>query len=117
MAGTLSDRACYDRRQRVCNLGYLREVYRRDDGTLGYRCAAEDAQAYADKGGDPANTHGRKCLCNSLLANAGMPQELEDGTQELCLVTLGDDYANATRFFSDTSTDYTAADVIRLLLS
>ncbi|MBM4154752.1 MAG: nitronate monooxygenase [Lentisphaerae bacterium] len=116
LEGTLSDAAVYDQRRRICDLGFLREAYRRPDGSLGYRCAAEPERAFVAKGGRAEDAAGRKCLCNALVANIGMPQQKPDGTFELPLVTLGDDYTAIGRFCSGTNLDYSAADVIRNLL-
>lgn len=117
LEGTLSDAAVYARRHRICDLGFLREVYRKPDGALGYRCAAEPEKAFLAKGGSREQLEGRKCLCNALVSNIGMTQPLPDGTKELPLVTLGDDFANIGRFCPDGHPDYSAADVIRTLLS
>ena len=116
LEGTLSDESVYQQRRRVCDLGFLREVYRKPDGTVGYRCAAEAENGYLAKGGDPADLVGRKCLCNALVANIGMPQQLPDGSHELPLVTLGDDVAGLARFCPAGQTEFTAADVVRTLL-
>lgn len=116
LEGTLSDESRYLRRQRVCDLGFLREAYRKTDGSRGYRCAAEPEPAYLAKGGKPEDLAGRKCLCNALVANIGMPQRLADGTAELPLVTLGDDFANIGRFGSSAHPDFSAADIIRTIL-
>ena len=116
LEGTLSDEHVYSQRRRVCDLGFLREVYRRENGTLGYRCAAEPESQFVAKGGKLENTLGRACLCNALIANVGMPQELADGTRELPLITLGDDYAGIGRFCKNGQPDYSAADVIHTLL-
>lgn len=116
LAGTLSDEAVYLKRQRVCDLGLLRQPYRRPDGKIGYRCPAEPVAAYVAKGGNEKDTVGRKCLCNALIANAGMPQRLPDGTDELCLITMGDDLADIGRFCSPDRLDFSAADVVRTLL-
>ena len=116
LEGTLSDEAVYRQRKRICDLGFLREVYRKPDGAVGYRCAAEPEKAYLAKGGDPADLAGRKCLCNALVANIGLPQRLADGSSELPLVTLGDDFENVGRFCGAAQSDYSAADVIRTLL-
>jgi len=115
--GTLSDDAVYRARRRICDLGFLREAYRRPDGSIGTRCAAEPEAAYRAKGGCPADAAGRKCLCNALVANIGMSQRLPDGTHELPLVTLGDEVNAIRRFCADGHTDYSAADVVRTLLS
>lgn len=114
--GTLSEQRVYEQRRRICDLGFLREVYQKPDGSMGTRCAAEPERAYIAKGGKAEACAGRKCLCNALLANIGMPQQLADGTQELPLLTLGDDYADLTRFCENGNLDFSAADVIRQIL-
>ena len=116
LEGTLSDERVYRQRARICDLGFLREAYRKPDGALGYRCAAEPEKPFLAKGGDPAALEGRKCLCNALVANIGMPQRLANGATELPLVTLGDDFAGIGRFCSADRPDFSAADVIRQLL-
>jgi nitronate monooxygenase len=116
LPGTLSDDAVYQKRKRICDLGFLRQLYRRADGAIGYRCAAEPVAAYVAKGGKIEDTVGRKCLCNSLIANVGAPQRLADGTEEKMLITLGDDLAGVGRFCTPEHLDFSAADVIRVLL-
>ena len=116
LPGSLSNGAVYQQRKRVCDLGILRQPYRRADGTIGYRCPAEPVDAYVAKGGKKEDTVGRKCLCNALIANAGMPQRLSDGSYELCLITMGDDLTEVGRFCKPGSLDYSAADVVRILL-
>ena len=115
LEGTLSDPAVFDRRHRICDLGFLRETFRKPDGSIGYRCPAEPETAYLAKGGSVQDVAGRKCLCNALVANIGMPQRLPDGSSELPLVTLGDDFENIPRFCSNGNPDFTAADVIRIM--
>lgn len=104
-----------EQRERVCDLGYLRTAYRTPTGTLGYRCPAEPVESYVAKGGDAADTVGRRCLCNGLTANIGLPQRREQG-DELPLVTSGDDLASIVTLAS-RSVDYSAADVIEHLLA
>ena len=115
LEGTLSEADVYARRRRVCDLGFLREAYRKPDGSIGYRCGAEPENAYLAKGSDPAGCAGRKCLCNALVANIGMPQRLADGSAEPPLVTLGDDFAHVGRFVAEGADDFSAADVVRAL--
>ena len=116
LEGSMSEPGVYQHRNRVCDLGYLREIYLKEDGSFGYRCAAEPEVNFIGKGGKPASLAGRKCICNGLFANIGMGQILADGTREPYLVTLGDDFAGVGRFCTAAKPDYTAADVIRLLL-
>jgi nitronate monooxygenase len=113
---TLSEPRVYDARRRRCDLGYLREAYRRDDGRVGYRCAAEPVDAYVRKGGDAADTVGRQCLCNSLVANIGLGQRRHDGYDEAPLLTAGDDASALGRLLGGGRDRYTAADVIDHLL-
>ena len=114
--GSLSDEAVYQSRQRICDLGFLRQPYRRGDGKVGYRCPAEPVAAYVAKGGREADTVGRKCLCNSLISNVGMPQRLSDGTDEKCLITLGDDLTGVRRFCRNDQVEFSAEDVVNVLL-
>ena len=89
---TLSDETKYESRPRVCNLGYLRDIYTKEDGSLGYRCASEPVDAYVKKGGDIEATQGRKCLCNALCANCGFPQVQEKSQYvEDMLITIGNE--------------------------
>ena len=101
-------------RERVCDLGYLRAAYVRPDGKLGYRCAAEPVKAYVEKGGVEADTAGRRCLCNALMANVGHAQEREDGRVEPPLLTSGDDLAGIGTFLGGR-TSYSADDVLDYL--
>ena len=115
--GSASERKVYESRTRVCDLGYLREPYARADGSIGYRCSAEPQACYVAKGGRLEDTVGRKCLCNSLLANIGHAQLRKDGTQEPALVTIGDDLTMVRRLIRPDRMGYSAADVIESLLS
>ena len=102
-----------DRRVRNCDLGYLRVAYRTPAGKLGYRCAAEPVAQYVAKGGDIADTVGRRCLCNGLTANIGQPQHRDDG-DELPLLTSGDDLVSLDTFARGRAR-YSAAEVIDYL--
>jgi nitronate monooxygenase len=112
----MSEPALYEARTRVCDLGYLREAYRKADGTIGFRCAAEPTSVYQSKGGAIEDTVGRKCVCNALMANIGLGQVRGRGV-EAGLVTSGDDLAGLTRFMMPGTTRYTAADVVSYLLT
>lgn len=115
LAGTLSEPPVYHSRARVCDLGYLREAYRREDGSIGYRCAAEPVAAYIGKGGKIEDTVGRKCICNALVATIGLGQ-LRGRETEPGIVTSGDDLAGLVRFMAPGTTRYAAADVIARIL-
>ncbi|HWA83589.1 MAG TPA: nitronate monooxygenase [Fimbriimonadaceae bacterium] len=115
--GTLAEPSVFEQRERICDLGFLRECYRKEDGTVGYRCPAEPVEDFERKGGDPARTEGRKCLCNSLIATVGMPQVRRDGAEEPPIVTAGDCLASIRDFLPPGKRSYTAGDVIDRLLS
>ena len=114
--GTLSEADCYSARERRCDLGYLRQAYRKADGSVGYRCAAEPPDDFVRKGGLLAATAGRKCLCNGLLTTAGHGQVRAPGADELPLLTAGNDVAQLARFLRPGAETYSAADVVRFLL-
>ncbi len=117
LEGTLSDETVYEQRERVCDLGYLRTAYVDPEGKKGWRCASEPIKDYLRKGGDIADTVGRKCLCNALMANVDLGQIKRSGAPEPVMVTSGDDVAEVARFLVDGAKSYTARDVISLMLS
>ncbi|MCX5786792.1 MAG: nitronate monooxygenase [Elusimicrobia bacterium] len=98
--GTISDKAVYSSRKRVCDICLLQTNYVTPEGGLGYRCPAELVSDFTAKGGRAQNTVGRACLCNGLLAAAGLAQIRADGYVEPPIVTLGDDFQTARELFS-----------------
>jgi nitronate monooxygenase len=117
LEGTMSNADVYAHRDRICDLGYLRHAYRQDGGTVGWRCPAEPVADYVAKGGDEAETVGRKCICNGLMATIGQPQVRGDGSVELPFVTSGDRVAGVADFLPPGATSYTARDVLDQLLA
>ncbi|HTL51888.1 MAG TPA: nitronate monooxygenase [Planctomycetota bacterium] len=117
LPGSLAEPAVYAARERRCDLGYLRELYREESGAVGYRCPGEPEAIYLRKGGDPADSVGRKCLCNGLVANIGLGQELENGYVEPPIVTAGNDLPSLRQLISPGKLDYTAADVLAYMFS
>lgn len=114
LEGTMSDDEVFGKRKKICDLGYLREEYRKPDGTVGYRCPSEPEENFKDKNGAPEEIKGRKCLCNSLMVNIGVGSKGESP-----LVTSGDDVSDPnffTQFLCDGKNSYTAEDVICRLL-
>jgi hypothetical protein len=95
----------------------LRRLYRKTDGTVGYRCPAEPLANFLHKGGLPAATHGRKCVCNGLSTTVGLGQVRPKSGTELPLVTAGDDLAHIAQFLPPGRDSYSAADVLRQLLA
>ncbi|HET7321405.1 MAG TPA: nitronate monooxygenase, partial [Longimicrobiaceae bacterium] len=116
LEGTVSEEPVYQARERVCDLGYLRTAYRMPDGRIGYRCPAEPVDTYVKKGGDLADTVGRKCLCNALMADVGAGQVRDAGEVERPLLTSGDDLEHIERF-AHGRVRYSASDVVDYLLS
>lgn len=115
--GTLSDPAILQARPRICDLGYLREAYQTTDGTVGFRCPAEPVNVYVEKSGDAAATLGRACICNALVATAGLPQVRAGRHVEPAIVTMGDDVLGTARFLPPGATSYSAQDVVLTLLA
>jgi nitronate monooxygenase len=116
LPGSLSEDAAYVERNRICDLGYLREAYRREDGSTGFRCASEPVAQYVAKGGTEEGAQGRKCLCNALLADVGFGQVRSGGIVERTLVTSGDDVVDVATFLRQGKETYSAADVVERLL-
>ena len=113
---TMSNPDIYEARPRLCDVGLLREAYKRDDGKIGYRCAAEPKKQYIKKGGKAEDTEGRGCLCNNLGASAGFPQHRKDGYVEQPIVTSGNWLPYLGRVFKEGKRDYSAKDVLDYLL-
>lgn len=114
LPGTLSEADAYAARERVCDLGYLRQAFRKSDGTVGYRCASEPIEDFVRKGGAADDATGRKCLCNGLAATVGAAQ-VRAGQPELPLVTAGDEVADLARLIPAGADEYSAADVVNYL--
>jgi nitronate monooxygenase len=125
---TLSEEQTYLERPRLCSLGYLRTAYIDEvTGKLGYRCPSEPVEDWVKKGGAIEATTGRKCLCNALMANVGLPQTRyiqKNGQKEVYaekqLITIGDEVNECRRFLQqdeDGNFFYKAADVVDYLKS
>ncbi|MGI6458380.1 MAG: nitronate monooxygenase [bacterium] len=115
LEGTLSSHTEYQERPRVCDLGYLRTVCQTPDGQITYRCPSEPVKDYVRKHGKEESTVGRKCLCNGLFANIGLPQKQMSGYSEKPLLTSGSELSLLKKFISRDNLNYSAADVIHAL--
>lgn len=102
--GSIGDPAVYARRRRACNLGYLFDVFNAQGDT---RCPAENVVNYVAKGGEKADTEGRMCLCNGLLATIGLGSPFEAP-----LATAGTDDVSVKALVRQHGLDYTAAQVM-----
>jgi len=116
LEGSLSQAEVAAARTRVCDLGYLRTAFQREDGRIDYRCPAEPVDTYVKKGGAIEETTGRKCLCNALMADIGLAQIRENGDAERPLITSGDELRTLNRMLAGRA-DYSAADVLEYLLA
>lgn len=118
MEGSVSESEVYEQRERVCDLGFLRQAYRKDNGEIGWRCPGEREAAYVRKGGELSETVGRKCVCNGLIANVGLAQTRRNGDIEQPLVTCGNDVRNIVQYLATSDAkSYSAATVVDYLLS
>lgn len=117
LPGTMGEGQTYQERPRLCDLGYLRTPYAREDGAIGYRCAAEPEHMYVKKGGDLAAAAGRACLCNGLAAAHGIGQQRADGYHEVPIVTLGADLDGARRLLAQYPDGWTAPQALEWILS
>jgi len=125
LKGTLSEPEVYEQRERICDLGYLREAYqttnRRGQPTIGYRCPSEPIKDYLAKGGSIEATVGRKCLCNGLvslveLGQIRMRPGMDEPEKEPVILTMGDQAAEVVRQIEPIfGKDYTAPNVIDFL--
>ena len=107
-------------RQRLCDLSALRTPFRKPDGTVGFRCPAEPVNVYEGHGGRPANTDGRRCICNGLIATAGLAQHRAHGYVEPAIVTAGLDFTGVRHLLRQVPAGqetYSAAAVVEYLLS
>ncbi|GAA2655067.1 nitronate monooxygenase [Paractinoplanes durhamensis] len=119
LPGTLADEEVYTARDRVCDLGVLRTPYRKADGAVGYHCPAEPVTMYRNHGGREANTVGRRCLCNGLMAAAGLAQQRAHDYTEPPVITAGTDFTGVRHLLRRRPGDrptYHAADVVAYLL-
>ncbi|MFA7376778.1 MAG: nitronate monooxygenase [Acholeplasmataceae bacterium] len=113
--GSLHDDESYQKRKRICDLGYLREAYEKPDGKIGYRCPSEPVEDYVRKGGNIEDTVGRKCLCNGLVSAIGVAQS-RASIKEKSIVTAGNDAIFIKRFIKPGNKHYQAIDVINHIL-
>ena len=116
LKNTVSEDTTYESRKRICDVGYLREPYRMENGKIGYRCPSEPVEAYVKKGGKLEDTVGRKCLCNGLVSTLGFGQKKKDGLTEPSIITAGDDLKYILDFLKPGEKLYSALEVIRQII-
>ena len=112
---TLSNDNLYKERTRICDLGYLRTMYQREKGGIGYRCPAEPLDNYEFKNGQVDAAQGSKCLCNALMADIGLGQVRPDGRTEISLLTFGSDLEGPRAMRDKYPTGWNAVQAINFL--
>ncbi len=117
LSDTVSDSVEFLKRKRVCNLGFLRELFKTENGTVGYRCTAEAEKVFVHKGGLAERTKEARCLCNSLMANIGLGMKYAGGYLEKPLLTVGSHLESLKLLITKFGLDYSATDVIHFLES
>jgi len=118
LEGSNSDDDVFSARKRVCDLGYLRHLYRKAENEAGYRCPAEPIDEFVKKGGIAEETAGCKCLCNGLMANIGLAQRRSEGFVELPLLTAGKELSIVRDIIGEKGgrISYSAKDVLGHIL-
>jgi nitronate monooxygenase len=116
MPQTMGQPDVYEKRDRICDMGYLREMYSIDEKRVGFRCASEPIDDFIKKGGTEERASGRQCLCNGLMATIGLGQ-VRDGVPEAPVVTAGDDFSFLEHVLTDGGRSYGAKDVLDYILS
>ncbi len=115
LEGTMSDPEINRNRVRLCDVGLLRNPYKKADGKVGFRCSAEPVELYLAKGGEREDTVGKGCLCNNLLATAGYAQHRKDGYVEQPILTAGDGLGAIGKYIKPGHHSYTVLDVLDYL--
>ena len=110
--GTLADQEVYEARRRKCDLGYLVEIYESPEGEIATRCPSEPRSVYVQRGGNPEDLEGRKCICNALTATIGLGMPGEKP-----ILTSGADLTAVTELVAKHGTDYSATQVIDRILA
>ena len=115
--GHTSTKEGFEARPKLCDLGYLREPAISATGRTIYRCPSEPDDQFLKKGGAVEEIAGRKCLCNGLMSNIGLPQVRKNGYIEAPIVTLGSDIEGAKILLKSHPDGYGADEAVKWLLS
>lgn len=114
--GTAAEETVFRRRDRFCDVGFLRQVCRTPEGTLTYRCPGEHLAAWQHKGGSPEAAEAQRCFCNGLLAALGLGQVRSGGYMERPLLPAAKDLRALRRFCRPGARHFTAAEVVARFL-
>lgn len=115
LPGTLSEEAIYRTRHRICNQRGLSTPHQLPNGEIVYRCPAEPVRIYRRNGGRIEDTVAARCLCNGLIASAGLGDRIP--VIEPPIVTLGDDHRFLGYLTSNENDSYSASQAMAYLLS
>jgi NAD(P)H-dependent flavin oxidoreductase YrpB (nitropropane dioxygenase family) len=116
LESTLSNPINYEKRIRVCDLGYLRTPFERDGKRIGYRCPGEPENTFVFKNGKAEDAKNIKCLCNGLMADIGLAQIRPGGYTELPMITLGSDLTGSKALLDLYPQGWNADQVLDYLL-
>jgi len=124
LEGTLADPQVYAKRMRVCDIGLLQQrglSKPAEDGSrrIFQRCSAAPLNDFMSKRGLLPNTTDRRCLCNGLMAAAGLAQTLPqegDHMEEPAIVTLGNHLDGVRRLSRNGQAPYFVHDVVTDIL-
>jgi nitronate monooxygenase len=103
-------------RERLCDLGYLRQAFLDERGQLAFRCPGEPVDTYLKKGGTLEATNNKLCLCNGLLATVGLGQR-RTPVDELPILTAGVGIQEILAYLPPGEDSYSARDVMTRLLA
>lgn len=117
LSHTTGVKKTYQKRERICDIGYLREPYRMENGKIGYRCPSEPVENYIKKGGKKEDTIGRKCLCNGLISTIDLAQKRLNHKKESPILTAGDHLKYILDFLKPGEKLYHAIDVIQHIMT
>ena len=124
LRGTLSEPEVFESRDRVCDIGLLQQLgfsKPNEDGSrkLFQRCPASPIASYVNERGLQKNTEERRCLCNGLLACAGLGQARGPSgaaAEEPAIVTLGSHLDGIRRLSRRGQAPYWVKDVVADIL-
>jgi NAD(P)H-dependent flavin oxidoreductase YrpB (nitropropane dioxygenase family) len=108
---TLENPALYNVRKRICDLGFLVDLYKTPEGKIGTRCPSENVANYIKKGGSEKDTINKGCLCNGLPVNVGL-----GSPGELPVITCGSDLSSIKIMVNKYGPNYTVKNVIDYIL-
>lgn len=116
LSNTVNNSTFSKNRKRICDMGYLRQIYCDGESRIGYRCPAEPPENFMKKGGGQEETTQKQCLCNGLMATIGLGQPRSEGC-EPPLVTSGEDLSFIPHMLKNGRSSYTAKEVVDYLTS